>query len=143
MTKNKEWGLYESELRRLSVSIPLRWFVQEIEEQIEIQSELEDVSVIISSFTKTDNGSIDVVVQLQRFLDSANPKSRAEINKIDNNKVYAEYRDVDDAMWYVVVQAKRQRFLLVTCNTGEKPSLENFKVGREVADSVKIKNSSS
>lgn len=136
MRKKAQWGSYKSAVRRFSVLVPLSWSITELDDQLEIQSPGEDVFVIISSFTRSTREPIDVVAQLQRFLDSAKIAGRAEIRKISSRKISAEYRDADGAIWYVLIEAKEQRFILASCNTGAGSGRHNYTTGREVVESI-------
>jgi predicted small secreted protein len=128
--------MYRSIARQLAVSVPLGWSVTELGEQLEIESDTEDVSVIVSTFSQTSHAPVDVVTQLQRFIDKAAVQGKAEIKKLSDRKASAEY--VDGANWYVVVEGQASRFLLATCNTGVGVGRQNFRIGRDVVDSVTL-----
>lgn len=134
--KKNQWGLYRSSVRQFSIRVPLGWSVTELENQLEIQSGVADVSVIISSFLKSTRGPIDVVAQLRRFLETAKVEADVQIKEANNRKALVEYRDIDGAMWYVVVQAQQQRFLLITCNTATGSGSQNFRIGHRVVESI-------
>lgn len=136
--KTQKWGLYKSAVRQFSIRVPLGWGVVELEDRFEIQSAAEDVSVIISSFSKSTREPINVVLQLRRFLESATIVGTAEIREANKSKASVEYRDADGAMWYVVVQAQQQRFLLVTCNTAAGSGSQNFRIGKDVVETVTL-----
>jgi hypothetical protein len=124
-------------VRQFSIGVPPGWSIRELEDKLEIQSEAEDVAVIVTSFS---GGSepIDVVAQIQMFLDSAQTKNKGEIRRISGSKASVEYTDVDDAKWYVAVITEERRFLLVTCNTGDDCGRKNFPIGKKIVESIEL-----
>jgi hypothetical protein len=143
MHKNEEWGRFQSTVRQFSIGVPLEWSVKELEDQVEIRNAAEDVIVIVSSFSGTGREPVDTVEQLQRFLDTARVKSKADVKKVAKTKASVEYSDVDDAEWYVVVLAEERRFLLITCNTGDGGNRNHlaFRVGCSVVESIELTGS--
>ena len=133
-------GIYTVPRGHVSLSVPPYWTLRQSTDDIRVDSEDAETSVVISSYQRNSTSvKLDAREYLKHFLQTAPVEGRVAAANNTARLASARFRDADGGYWQVRFISNLKTLVLATCYSNQPPTSRDGRTASLVIESIKLK----